>query len=92
MYYEVLREEDGSFLQIQILETKITTMCERNEGAILVICNIIIRQKICSVEKQQQREEKSPNQKVMGSEQATESYLTTASNGMFENNIVAVTW
>lgn len=28
----------------------------------------------------------------MGSEQATESYLTTASNGIFENNIVAVTW
>lgn len=73
---------------------KRNTICERNEGAIVVIriCNIIGRKKICSVEKQQQREEKSINQKVMGSEQATESYLTTASNGMFENNIVAVTW
>ena len=67
---------------------------KENEGAILIIesCNIIRRKKICSLEKQQQREEKSINQKVMGSEQATESYLTTASNGMFENNIVAVTW
>lgn len=47
---------------------------------------------MCSVEKQQQREEKSINQKVMGPAQAMEPYLTTASNGMLENNIVAVTW
>lgn len=72
---------------------KRNTICEKNEGAIVVIgiCNIIRRKEMHSVEKQQQREEKSINQKVMGSAQAMEPYLTTASNGVLEN-ILAVTW
>lgn len=56
------------------------------------ICDILRREKTCSLEKQQQKEEKSVNRKVMRSKQATESYLATARNGMFENNIAAVTW
>lgn len=60
-------------------------MCAMAEEGVLVTA-------ICTVGKQQQREEKSINQKVMGSEQARELYLKTASSGMFENNIVAVTW
>ena len=53
------------------------------------ICDILRREKTCSLEKQQQKEEKSVNRKVMRSKQATESYLATARNGMFENNIAA---
>lgn len=71
---------------------KRNTVCEKNEAAVpeIGICNIVRRKKMCLVEKQQQREEKSINQKVMGSAQTMEPHLTTASNGVLENNIVAV--
>lgn len=93
----LLQGSNGSVLascKYRYFLIKRNPICERKEGAILDIgiYNIIRRKKICSVEKQQQREEKSINQKLMGSEQAAKSYLTTASDGMFENNIVAVTW
>lgn len=62
------------------------TIYEKNGGAVLVIgiCNTIRRKKMCLVEKQQQREEKPINQKVVGSAQGVEPYLTTTSNEVLE--------